>query len=176
MATQAAEYEASFAAPFNGYIYRGASGDQSAAASVDDQQCAVLVETLVPAIGVTDTTANIDSGNKTWTEQLDSSGASETIDPANGLYPDIPAGTPIATFDANGVYTGDAFSDGNLQHAAIFLGYSVNTATGKIDGMFILDQYPGKPAGVRFRPFDSKSYPYVHAYTVISTTAAATQS
>ena len=79
----------------------------------------------------------------------------------NGPHPDIPSGTPIATFESNGKYpatTGTmnaARLDGGTDdrsHAAIFLNYISNPDGEKI-GMKILSQSKGVPAEVESKYF-----------------------
>lgn len=74
---------------------------------------------------------------------------------SSGNYPDIPSGTPLATFDpatTPGSYNGSTgkTTAGQWQHTGIFLGYITDSA-GAIVGMSMLDQYQisgSKPAGV----------------------------
>lgn len=61
-------------------------------------------------------------------------------------HPDIPIGTPIATFDQNGKYGNH--TDGT-SHAAVFLGYNDDGS------MKVLDQWSGHPAQVRNIQFNN---------------------
>jgi hypothetical protein len=111
------------------------------------QQCAVLVQALLP-VGLT----------KDWDKGVD-------LSSTNGTYPVLSAGTPIATFDKSGNYPSDGKLypglDGDEQwaHAAIFLGYAdkdgniVSADSGKITKMIVLEQYAGQPARVYEKTF-----------------------
>jgi hypothetical protein len=73
-----------------------------------------------------------------------------------GAYPDVPAGTPVATFGGSGSYPRDGvLANGQLAHAGVFIGYEAS-ADGRISGMYLLDQYSagnGKAPGVSLYQF-----------------------
>ncbi|WP_135429123.1 BPSL0067 family protein [Pseudotabrizicola sediminis] len=82
---------------------------------------------------------------------------------ASGLYPDIPVGTPLATFDPTTelYYSEGKTVKGEWQHTGIFLGY-ISNVDGDVIGIALVDQYQisgSKPAGVSDYYFgDTKSF------------------
>ena len=75
--------------------------------------------------------------------------------------PDIPFGTPIATFEPlpssnfYNKYNGSGESESGLMHTGIFLGY-IPDESGEIVAISVLDQWQGKPPGVTEYDFDNK--------------------
>ncbi len=106
-------------------------------------QCVALVKVVTH-------TENIPTGS--WTVIAGTTITTSTI-------PNLPRGTPIATFDANGRYPANGtLSNGRTAHAAIFLGYDKDPATGAITGLWVLDQYvrgSEKKAGVSLWPIEN---------------------
>jgi hypothetical protein len=117
------------------------------------EACAVLVETLRPGVGKTDTWA----GKK-----------GPDILATDGTYPVIEPGTPVATFKDgayphDGIYDPGATGLSKYAHSAVFLGYIYGTA-GQISGMTLLDQYDGQPARISTRSLPtSKTYSVIKA-------------
>lgn len=154
------------AVAINGFIYPASMQNAS---RLQQEQCVSLVKAL-SNVGAT----------TTWVNR----GTATTINAyANGKHPDIPPGTPIATFSANGRYPdkgemGTPRLDGNrealtLAHAAIFLSYAYDQ-TGKPIGMNILHQSENHRAAVDTKyfitntPIDNTRPTMGYAYSVIS--------
>ncbi len=163
--------------PNNGYIYPPETTE-------NNQECAVLVQALAP-VGLTSAT----STQPGWTIAKDSSEHDINLAPdAQGNYPALTPGTPIATFKmgadgkyyypADGILNPQATGLSQFAHAAIFVDYIKNPA-GTIVGMYILDQYapytapngttiPGQPAEITARYFNQETAKGV-TYSVIAT-------
>lgn len=128
----------------NGYIYPAGMSTKPVPGNAHPvQQCAVLVQALVPSVG----------GTSSWRAQ----------GPAVGLSnPTLAPGTPIATLE-NNRYPLSGYFDPSLgiqgeAHAAIFMGYIYKGNS--IVGMNILDQYEGHSAEISPRLFANESYTY----------------
>ena len=73
--------------------------------------------------------------------------------------PPLQPGTAIATMDENGRYPGPGVKH---KHACIFMGYGVDEYGRK--GMYVYDQYKGKPPGKRFIEFNNSKGVSNNAY------------
>jgi hypothetical protein len=127
------------AAASNGYIYPKNSNLTYAG----QQQCAVLVQALVPIVGLTGS----------W---------SAHGPPVGAANPTLTPGTPIATLVNNQYpssgYFNPALGTQGEAHSGIFLGYVQNGNS--IVGMNMLSQSAGNPAGVQQRLFQNEIYNY----------------
>lgn len=107
------------------------------------QQCAILVQTLDPAV----------KGTGSWRAQ------GPAVGPTN---PNLQPGTPIATL-VNNSYPSSGYLDqskGIKEHSAIFMGYIYDQTTGNIVGMNILSQSQGSTASITSRTFSKEIYSY----------------
>jgi filamentous hemagglutinin family protein len=147
-ATLAQQYASQFANPIVA-SYADANGYISPKGTPIDlqQECAVLVQAVGPSVKTTNM----------WT-------AGDVVGSGNTT---LSTGTPIATFK-DGKYPSDGIMDPNISglakfsHAAIFIDY-IKNSNNKIIGMYVLDQYEGKPAGISY-----KAFPGRYQYSVIN--------